>query len=61
MADYLQASQNKNGRSNSKNPLIINPTLRNFEFYNARRPHQSLEYRTPDEMYFATVDIKKAA
>jgi len=23
-----------------------------FEFFNATRPHQSLEYRTPDEMYF---------
>lgn len=32
-----------------------------FEFYNARRPHQSLEDRTPDEVYFATVDMKKAA
>jgi putative transposase len=34
---------------------------RYFSFYNARRPHQSLEYRTPDEMYFATDDMKKAA
>jgi len=32
-----------------------------FAFYNARRPHQSLEYRTPDEVYFATVDMKQAA
>ena len=32
-----------------------------FEFYNARRPHQSLEDRTPDEVYFATIDMKKAA
>jgi putative transposase len=32
-----------------------------FSFYNTRRPHQSLEYRTPDEMYFATGDMKKAA
>jgi putative transposase len=32
-----------------------------FEFYNVRRPHQSLDYRAPDEMYFATVDMKKAA
>ena len=32
-----------------------------FSFYNARRPHQSLEYRTPDEMYFATGQMKKAA
>jgi putative transposase len=34
---------------------------RYFEFYNARRPHQSLDYRTPDEMYFATNEMKKAA
>ena len=23
-----------------------------FDFYNRRRLHQSLDYRTPDEMYF---------
>ncbi len=34
---------------------------RYFSFYNADRPHQSLEYRTPDEMYFATDTIKQAA
>jgi putative transposase len=32
-----------------------------FSFYNVGRPHQSLEYRTPDEMYFTTNTIKKAA
>ena len=32
-----------------------------FDFYNARRPHQSLDYRTPDEMYFGTNEMKKAA
>jgi putative transposase len=25
---------------------------RYFSFYNERRSHQSLDYRTPDEMYF---------
>jgi putative transposase len=25
-----------------------------FQFYNSSRPHQSLDYRTPDEVYFAT-------
>jgi len=34
---------------------------RYFSFYNERRPHQSLDYRTPDEMYFGTHDMKKAA
>jgi putative transposase len=34
---------------------------RYFSFYNARRPHQSLEYRTPDEMYFGAGELKKAA
>jgi putative transposase len=34
---------------------------RYFSFYNTRRPHQSLGYRTPDEMYFATDGMKKAA
>lgn len=32
-----------------------------FSFYNQRRPHQSLAYRTPDEMYFGTDEMKKAA
>lgn len=32
-----------------------------FSFYNARRPHQSLGYRTPDELYFGTDQMKKAA
>ncbi len=31
-----------------------------FSFYNVRRVHQSLDYRTPDEMYFGT-EMKKAA
>lgn len=34
---------------------------RYFGFYNARRPHQSLDYRTPDEAYFGTGELKKAA
>ena len=32
-----------------------------FAFYNAHRPHQSLKYRTPDEMYFGSGELKKAA
>ena len=32
-----------------------------FSFYNARRVHQSLQYRTPDEVYFGTGEMKKAA
>ncbi len=27
---------------------------RYFSFYNERRLHQSLDYRTPDEIYFGT-------
>ena len=34
---------------------------RYFGFYNARRGHQSLVYRTPDEVYFGTGELKKAA
>lgn len=34
---------------------------RYFAFYNARRPHQSLDYRTPDEVYFGTEFTKQAA
>ena len=32
-----------------------------FSFYNERRVHQSLDYRTPDEVYFGTGALKKAA
>jgi putative transposase len=32
-----------------------------FGFYNAGRPHQSLEYHTPDEMYFEFEKFRKAA
>jgi len=32
-----------------------------FEFYNAHRPHQSLDDRTPDEVYFETAKMKKVA
>jgi putative transposase len=43
-------------------PREVNVALtRDFDFYNAHRPHQSLEYRTPDEMYFATHELKEAA
>jgi putative transposase len=34
---------------------------RYFEFYNVRRIHQNLDYRTPDEVYFATEFTKQAA
>ena len=34
---------------------------RYFRFYNERRPHQSLQDRTPEEMYFGTDKLKKAA
>jgi len=32
-----------------------------FDFYNTCRPHQSLDYRTPDEMYFEFEKFRKAA
>jgi putative transposase len=34
---------------------------RYFTFYNAARPHQSLEYRTPDELYFGIDAVRRAA
>jgi putative transposase len=34
---------------------------RYFAFYNAHRPHQSLGYRTPDEIYFGTHELTGAA
>jgi putative transposase len=35
--------------------------VRYFYFYNAIRPYQSLDYRTPDEFYFVIDKQKKAA
>jgi putative transposase len=32
-----------------------------FDFYNNRRPHQSLDYRTPAEMYIGNDKLKKVA
>ena len=32
-----------------------------FEFFNAARPHQSLKYRTPDEMYLGCPDDREDA
>ena len=32
-----------------------------FDFYNARRPHQSHDGRTPDMVYFATLPTMKEA
>ena len=32
-----------------------------FEFYNARRPHQSHDGRTPDMIYFAALPAMKEA
>ena len=35
--------------------------VRYFDFYNAIRPHQSLDYLTPDEVYFGIDKQEKAA
>jgi transposase InsO family protein len=37
------------------------PDAKYFAFYNARRSHQSLDYRTPDEVYFAGLAPSTAA
>ena len=34
---------------------------RYFDFYNARRPHQSLDGQTPDEIYFSNLPQEKLA
>ncbi len=38
-----------------------NSIARYVEFYNARRPHSSIEDRTPDEAYFAMQPMRAAA
>ena len=43
-------------------PREVTAALRRyFRFYNERRVHQNLDYRTPDEVYFGTDALKKAA
>jgi putative transposase len=34
---------------------------RYFSFYNGRRPHQALDQTTPDAVYFALTELKRAA
>jgi len=42
--------------------LDVNQALtRYFAFYNARRPHQALDQRTPDAVYFGSGELKQAA
>ncbi len=40
---------------------VTSALTRYFSFYNERRGHQSLDYRTPDEMYFGIGKLKRAA
>jgi len=40
---------------------VTTALTRYFRFYNERRVHQNLDYRTPDEMYFGAGTLKKAA
>jgi len=43
-------------------PKQVNQALtRYFGFYNTRRPHQALDQRTPDAVYFASGELKQAA
>jgi putative transposase len=43
-------------------PKEVNAALtRYFSFYNARHPHQALDQRTPDAVYFASEELKRAA
>jgi putative transposase len=45
-----------------ESPKDVNTALtRYFGFYNARRPHQALDQRTPDAVYFAGSALKQAA
>jgi putative transposase len=43
-------------------PKELNTALsRYFSFYNARRPHQSLDDKTPDTVYFTVSELSQAA
>jgi putative transposase len=45
-----------------ESPKAINAALsRYFAFYNGRRPHQALDQRTPDAVYFEAAGLKQAA
>jgi len=45
-----------------ESPKEVNAALtRYFAFYNTRRPHQALDQRTPDALYFADSTVKWAA
>jgi CO/xanthine dehydrogenase Mo-binding subunit len=36
-------------------------TIHHLDFYNGRRPHSSLDRRTPDQVYFTPLPIRMAA
>jgi len=40
---------------------LINALKQYFEFYNFERPHQSLNKKTPAEIYFGELAIQRAA
>ena len=43
-------------------PKQVNQALTSyFGFYSTRRPHQALEQRTPDAVYFASGELKESA
>jgi len=45
-----------------ESPKEVNQALtRYFSFYNTRRPHQALDQRTPDAVYFAAGELRQAA
>jgi putative transposase len=45
-----------------ESPKEVNQALtRYFAFYNGRRPHQALDQRTPDAVYFQPDTLKQAA
>jgi putative transposase len=50
---YLQAHET---------PREVDAALTRYcNFYNGQRPHQSLEQRTPDAVYFAVSELSQAA
>jgi len=48
-------------RQYSDGHALIEALERYFDYYNNRRPHQSLDYKTPAEVYYGTQAVSKSA
>jgi hypothetical protein len=58
----LKLALNAAGKPSAKSPgQRSRRDLGSFDFYNTKRPHQSLDGATPDQAYFTLLPLRAAA